>query len=408
MPLLEDTLAAFHDPNQQPNLADCLLKYAAAKGALHHDFFTITLDKQVETLHAPIQALLKKYAISPDQYGRYLDQKITVYQCLVELNDVVKNDELTAFIKSLDELQRARWKGMLLVGLLGFVAGAVPLYAFQLTLMQQVLTVATVITGGGFVYSIVVAAYTAYEASLANQSFLKTLWDNFFIVAKNALVIAAWSILLISAVSTPVVAILFVVGDAVLVIQESLRLASMYWSKKPIIDADSPLSQQQTQAREQTNFESRQYAAIVHLVAAILMTAIIAAWCFTPGGWVVAAGSLVAIGALYLTKYYVMRENEKNMKQVMLTRFEALEDNHHKKLENALKSHPDASTNAQMQEALCSPQTGKVYDAIMHTHPTEDSPIHTPGLLQNSFFAPAAEQHLVDVKPESKPGSQKT
>lgn len=322
MDLLCKTLTCFSNTDA---LKSCMQEYDAVGNTFNRDFYTITLDKHPQ-VNACIKSILDQLNVPPHQHGRYLHQKLSVYACLVELNETVNDDNLAQFIQLLHEKKQARWKNMLLSCALVSASGLIPFFVFQLSVLQQVLSVASLMSGGGLVYAIGIAAYTAYDLSLkSGASFYQLFKDNFFSVAKNALSIAAWSIMIIAAVTTPLVSLLFVLADAMLVIQELSKLAYVYLHDQLGNKDKLSLLEQQTQAREQTNFGILKHSAWVNFAAAVIMTGIIAAWCFAPGGIFVVAGAIAAIGIVYVSKNYAIKEHEKKMKEVMQDNFNTIE-----------------------------------------------------------------------------------
>ena len=396
MPLLNQTLQAFGDPDLKPDLPDCMEQYNSVINTFNRDFYTITVDKHPE-LNDSIIKILQRLNVPADQHDRYLDQHITLHELLVELNEVIKNDELGNFIEQIEKRKNARWRNLFLIGVLGGVCGLVPFFAFQLTVLQQVVTVASIMSGVGLIYAVATAAYTVYDTSVSSDvSFYQLFRENFSSVAKNALTIAAWSLVFVAAVTTPVVSGLFVMAEAVLVIKESVSLAYIYLYDRPEINLKSSLTEQHLQARDLTRFETRRHTAWVNFAAAFLMTGIVAAWCFVPGGIFVIAGAVLAMAAVYLVKSYAIRENEKRMKVVLQDRFVNIETSPQDPpiVEPALNVRSDLFNSEQMVVALTAPAvTRSASKTITIDIPLKEEPVNHTGLVENSLFTPKGGHH---------------
>ncbi len=388
MHLLQSTLAALSEPTVQPDLATCMQSYDAANSNFNHDFFTITLDKHPEVSDF-IKKLLDSLGVSPEQQSRYLHQKLTVHECLVEINELANRDYLTDFIDILSKRKKARWINVVLGSVLGGVLGTIPFFQFGLTALQQVVSVAFMASCGGLMYSVAAAiytAYTVYESPERSSSMYQDFVDNLFIFAKKMLTISAYSVMLIAAVTTPAVLILFVVADAILVMKEIATLAYIYLYENPGINPKSSMAEQHTQARELTDYEKRKYAAWVNIVSAILMTGIVAAWCFAPGGIFLIVGALLAIGGVYFTTNYLIKQNEKKMDEVLKLRFAAIEQGNRPSI--------DASSNAKMQASLTSlgPRPELCHTASQE--PVKDERASSRGLVEYSLFSRDPTDHI--------------
>lgn len=337
MPMLGETLNAFNayftDKLEVNAFIASMKDYDNDRNMLSRDFYTKTIDTHDE-VNKPIKRLIKNaLGDKHNSHGRYLNQHITIYDFLVELKesvtDTVKKTKLQQFIQQLDAQKNTRWYYILL-GSLGLSAGLMaPFFAFGLTVLQQVLSVNAIIAGGGLIYASAIGIQTLYE-HLTNEnkseSYYQQFKDNFFALSNIVLNITAWSLMITAAVTTPVISLVFIAADAVLIIKELVSLGYIYLSENPGIQPDSSFIDQQKQARELSDFETRRHNVWVNLAAAILMTAIIAAWCFAPGGIFVVAGvSLAAIGAVYLIKTYAIHENKVRMQGVLRARFTEIE-----------------------------------------------------------------------------------
>ena len=331
MPSLIDTLNSFNlylqDDDAKANFISLFKLYHADRNQFNRDFYTITLNEHRD-LDVQIMHLLKTLSIPETQWGRYRNQKITVYALLNELKQQPELNEestrkLNALINRLDKQANTRWLNIFILAL-GFSAFLItPFYALGLTAMEQLLTVASFISGSGLIFAVGVGFKTLYEYHADEPtSYFQVFRDNFLALSKIVLTIAAWALMLTAAVTTPVVSVLFVLADAVIIVKELISLAYIYLKNAPLDTYTGTISEQQTQARELSDFEMRRHSVWVRLAAAVMMTTIVAAWCFVPGApIVVAAIALTAMAVVILTERYAIKENEIRMQRVLKERF---------------------------------------------------------------------------------------
>ncbi len=311
-------------PENEGALAVHIEKYNADRDAFNRDFFRITLDRLPQD---SISNLLDTLGTPESERGRYVNQKITVYQFLTELKTTSDN-RLTHAIALIDEHNKTRWKAMAAWIALLSTGSVVPFWLYGFTAIEQFVTAASVVAAGGLAYSIAIALYTLYEYSPAEGS--KNTWyqlfkDNFFALSNSVLVVSAWALLLTAAASNPVVSVLFVAGEFVHVVKEVVALAYIAYQNNPTIELSDTLDEKQKKVREAADFETRKNDVYLNLAAAILMTVIVAAWCFIPGGFIVPLVCMAAIGVVKATTQWAISQNEARMKEQVQTQFNALE-----------------------------------------------------------------------------------
>ena len=205
--------------------------------------------------------------------------------------------------------------------------------------------------------------------------------------------------MLIAAVTTPAVSILFVVADALMVMKEIATLAYMYLYENPRINPESSLAEQHIQARELTDFEKRKYAAWVNFVSAIVMTGLIAAWCFAPGGIFLVAGAILAMGGVYFATNYLIKQNEKKMDEVLKERFVEIEQGNRPSI--------DTSCNAKMQVALTSSGFRPELSKTVSKEPMKDEQASYSGLVEYSLFSREQCGHIEQTETHHTPRSPK-
>ena len=308
---LNDYLVYPENNDIEDALAVHMEKYNADRDAFNRDFFRITIDSD-RLPQESIDNLLTTLDINKNQYGRYINQKITVYQFLTELNTTLDNPRLTDAIALIDEHNKTRWKAMTAWIALLSTGSVVPFWLYGFTAIEQFVTAASVVAAGGLAYSVAIALYTLYEYSPAEGS--ENTWyqlfkDNFFALSNSALVVSAWALLLTAAASNPVVSILFVAGEFVHVVKEVVALAYIAYQNNPTVELSVTLNEKQKKVREDADFETRKNDVYINLAAAILMTVIVAAWCFIPGGFIVPLACMAAIGVVNATTQWAISLN---------------------------------------------------------------------------------------------------
>lgn len=334
-PVIESLLGAFNELLKKPDdsswvedvFSQCLKIYGTNRKIFNRDFYTITLDSHpdVNTLAEQILVTLN---IDPLIRTRYLNMPLTLHAFLVELNELTekKNGQLNKFIQLINQHNTTQWKGIVIGTIIGTAIGLFPMVMYELSGMQQFVTVASIISSGGLAYAVGMAIYTLHEYNTSKKvSYFQLFRDNFFSMTNAAINIVAWSLLLTAAVTNPIISILFVIADFVLVIKEFVSLSYFFHQNKKDTNFNPTLSEQQLQIREQINFEKNRHAAWVHFTAAVVLTIIIAAWCFVPGGIFVAAACMLAMGVVYATKQYAISKNEAAMKVELVKKFSEIE-----------------------------------------------------------------------------------
>ena len=308
---------------------------------LHHDFYTCTIDKLPDVINLQIADILNSLHVPLEKQGRYLNQPITLFDFLVEVHDLIPapdeldaHDPLGDYIARIKEQNATRWGRIILWSVFLSACSVVPFFVYGLTAIEQFLTTTAVVSAAGLGYTLAMGIYTFYQYQDPEEnpqqdiSYYRMFRDNFFALANTLVLSVAWSLMLTAAASTPVISVLFVVGEFMFVAKELVSLGFIYLFDKPGIEPGANLIDQQKQAREISNFKTRRHEVWVNLAAAIFLTVIIAAWCFIPGGFILAAVCSLAIVAVHLTKKYAADQNKQRMQDLLCSEFDALESNH--------------------------------------------------------------------------------
>ena len=335
MESLSNTLNAlnsyFEHPESEDALASSMEKYHSDRDAFNRDFYRITLNLLSET---SVKKLLNTLGVPKNQHGRYLNQNITVYDFLKELEArerrIPVTDQKTPLKRTIDlinEHNQTRWKALAIWIALLSLCSIAPFWVYGLRAIEQFVTTASVICAAGLGYSVAIALYTLYEYTPAvgrEYSWYRLFKDNFFALSNSALVVSGWAILLTAAASDPVITVLFIAAELVFVVEEIWNLVKLAYRNHPTIESPS-LPEKQQQARESADFEKRKHDVYVKLAAAILMTVIIAAWCLIPGGFLVPVICMASIGIVKATTQWAIWKNEARIQDQLLTQFNAIE-----------------------------------------------------------------------------------
>ena len=164
------------------------------------------------------------------------------------------------------------------------------------------------ISVGGIIYSTMVCVYSLSTGPVNSiEAVYKNAFDDAFVILNAVLSISGWLLFLATAGSTtPLVAGLFVMAEAVFVMKELINMALFYGYDAAAINPQDSAEMISQQLRAIKALEVHKNTMWVKLVAAICLTLIIAAWCLVPEGLVVGALSLLAIGLVYLIEHIAL------------------------------------------------------------------------------------------------------
>lgn len=177
------------------------------------------------------------------------------------------------------------------------------------------------ISVAGVAYSITMCVYGVSDyhaksiASVYQQAF-----DDFFLLINAGISIVAWLMFLSTAgTTTPLVAALFVLAEAVFIMKELINIALFYWYERPEINLFASKESQRYQTQMAIEFNAHEEMIWVNLVSAVLLTGIIAGWCLMPDSLVVGMLSLIAMGIVYWEKYNAIQRIETAMETALQT-----------------------------------------------------------------------------------------
>ena len=210
---------------------DPLSSYEKDMVALERDFFTITINQSPQ-IQACIQELLTCLNIPDYQKGRFTDASITVHEFLVELsrlNNSKEIERIKEYIQFIDEKMAINWRKILLAGLvlLTAVEFGLPFFgAFGgFSFVEGIVTAALFIPVVGIVAGIGITIYTIYQKiTERNITVLDRVRDIAFIILGSALSLTAHGLSAGAvAIASPVLGALYVLGNGIHIINESIR-----------------------------------------------------------------------------------------------------------------------------------------------------------------------------------------
>ena len=174
-----------------------------------------------------------------------------------------------------------------------------------------------IISIGGIAYSIIIGIYSVSNHHAESiDSIYQHAFDDFFVVLNTGISVIAWLLFLSTAgTTTPLVAALFILAEAVFVIKESINIALFYWYGAPTVNPHENPATRHRQMLNAIEFKAFEEMAWVNLMAAVWLTGIIAGWCLVPESLVVGALSLIAMGIVY----WVRHDASENIKVAMTT-----------------------------------------------------------------------------------------
>ena len=327
--------------SSHPNVVEQMDSYdqTLKTSSLDEAFFLTPLNTS-KALQVALNQLLKSAGVPERELGRYRQAPLSVYELLTELYERPKKDnanndvaitqaKIKNLIDTLDEKYKKRYEKTFLGALLALL-GIVATEPFGgISVLQQLLTATLFLPVVQLSIAASLGFYKIYQ-NISNKSipFFDKIRDNFFIMASVALKISAYSLVLAAAcTSTPIVSILTVVAQGVSILEESFKLLQLkiQGKKAPERTGKETLEVKQAQTRLDSNYEKHKRSLWINLATALMMTAIVAAWCFVPGGIFVAMGAATMMGATYYAQFKANKYNEKITRDDLKDKFDEIE-----------------------------------------------------------------------------------
>lgn len=326
------------------------------------DFFSTPINSHEQPgLACSIKVALERLGVPDYQRGRFDGAPLTVYAFLQELQTLnLQNTEgqadLDALIKEIDALARSRRRAFFIGGVIATAAlggAAMPLgLAGHLSTVNELLATALFLPVVGLMFTAGVALYSLYQnTSDHTVSWRKKLKNNFFLLANTALNVTGYAMLLTAATTTaPVVGTLFVVAAAVQVVAKIVQVVTQDKRIEGLGD-NAGLPGRQLQTRHNHEHRKQRNALLIDVGIALFYAGLITLWCLVPGGFLMSAGVVAAIGVLYLVKNAAQRWNEKRIDAQLQQSFTKLEES---QAAAALQKSPDSQLEITL-ETIASP-----------------------------------------------------
>jgi hypothetical protein len=302
---------------------------------LQKDFHETTISSSPE-IKATIKSIVKSLNISSQEWKKdFKKENITIYEFLLKL--AKKGYSQTDYIIDLIDKRTKLGKLTLFLGGSGVLVSLITTLVATSTVQivwEFFKAFAAWIYGApilGLIGTFTMGIFNFYsnfrnqKATVANR-----LRDNFFLLLTTIAKLTA-SILLLGTgvVMSPVIAGIFVLGSGMDVLKELFCLAQEYLQYKffsPPLSENDKLSVHRAYARRVYGYQNRMSSLQINLLAALVIVAIMAVWCFFPGGGlVVSMGAITAIGLVYLAKYLWLKHKESSLREQLQEQLHELE-----------------------------------------------------------------------------------
>ncbi len=377
-------------------------------------FFIIRLNAS-PALQAALIDILNAAQIKEKEQGRYKNAPLTVYELLVELNErydgvndpnndlAIVNAKIKEVIEYIDDKYSKRYKKISLAGVLVLLGILVADFFCGITPVQELLTITLFFPAIQLATAVGIGFYRIYQTMFDRSlPWFNKIRDNFFILAATGFKISAYLLVLTAAVTgTPVVAILTVVAQGLIVFRELFKLIQIkYKGRDDLILKGEDLEAKQHQARFDSNYEQHKKSLWASLCTALLMTGIVALWCFYPAGIAVTIGAIVSMGVVYAAEWYAKKQIVKNARQELKAEFKRLEDSNEL---NTPVLDPSSALNIDPSEPKKSvrPQLTDVQESALSAPVAAASKSRASPLRQNSIFKETSNSDDISALKES-------
>lgn len=278
--------------------------------------------------------ILMALGIPSYQWGRYLGSSMSVYQFLLEINEIThkKHVELQKLIDHIDTKMGSIWYtlGMVFIFSLLIFTLLFPFFIQSevITILSEIVTAVLFIPSLQIIYNAGFALYSFYSGVFDTHIPLShRLLKNVFEISSAAIKIAASCLVFVVVATSPIVSILIITATALSVIKEAVSFIQLFIErrKKNLGEEVDPLTSKLHQARLDNTFKKTRNHLISNIVAAVLITTIVAVWTFVPGGIPLIVGAITAMALVYAIKLLYQIYNEKTKKTELLKTFDELE-----------------------------------------------------------------------------------
>lgn len=305
--------------------------------------------------------ILKRLGIPVYHWGRYLGSSMSFYQFLLEIHEKTnkKHIELQILIDHINHKMGSIWYKLAIACIFClFIFTILIPFFFQshvISIISEVVTAVLFIPSLQIIYNTGYALYSFYSSIVDTHIRLsRRLLNNFFEISSAAIKIAAASLVFVVIGSSPIVPILIIVSSALSVIKEAVSFIHLFIERrrKNVEEGESPLTKKFHQARLDNEFRKTRNDLIFNIIAAVLITAIIAVWTFVPGGLPLMIGAIAGMALVYTVKLLFQIYNEKTKKKELLNAFDILESEGNVNAVGDDMSHDDQLTEKMTYSSL--------------------------------------------------------
>jgi len=306
-------------------LDEIFFEYQDNLAKFNHDFRVVAINSNQKIINA-VNDLLLNLGIPKNQWTRYTNSPLSFYDLLIELRDHYKNNEgVKLIINVINNQHKTKWDELFITGSGGILTTSLfyqrLIDLWRLTRIQEIIAGALFVPIVGIVYTVGVGFYSLYQSvKNKDQSFVEKFSDNFFLLAGSVLKIAAYGLSLSAAMyAAPIAAILFVASSVFSIFKESLSLIINNKEIKKLsqISTKLNLSDAQHLIRLKNDKLKHINAVKLNVAEAALMTGIVAAMCFVPGGLIVTIPCVIAMILVSIIKM-VINKKDKDLRRVQL------------------------------------------------------------------------------------------
>lgn len=296
------------------------------KGAYaFYKFVDALKDTKVEVLdEALIKKFLRSLSIEKWLWGRYLNSSLSIYDLINELSTL--NAKAHHRLHDINVWIRRRngWillQAFAMAALVSLVVLFPPVAMIGISGITYLIATIGLIPAFGLFTAIFAlgatlfpAYFTVFDLSddIAKLSFYERFKSNFFSIIRFLVNGVAYGFVLAAATTNTVVGGLFVVAAFAEIIQQSYNWMT-HPEKKQEPTSTEPLQrlyEKENNDRKRFDYKHTRNAILVTLSQALLMTIIVAFWSFVPGGVIISAISITAMGAVMLGKYLADQKND--------------------------------------------------------------------------------------------------
>jgi hypothetical protein len=295
-----------------------------------------------------------------------------------------KPAHLLKLIDHIDTQMGNLWYSLFLISIVSLLALTLlfPLFIQSeiITLISQIFTAVLFIPALRIIYNAGCALYSFYASIVDTHIRLSDrLRNNIFEISGAAIKIAASCLVFVVVATSPIVSILIITATALSVLKEAVGFIQLLVErrKKYLEESNDPLMREQHLARLDNTFRKTRNDLIMNIVAAVLLTAIVAVWTFVPGGIPLIASAITAMAVIYITKMVFRFFNEKNKKKELLETFETLETT---KREKEVGCNESVEPKENMTYAKIHVKLGEPHESLSRSEPL--SPEHYDPFFQ--------------------------